>query len=55
MKIELYKDEELIGYLRILGDSQGGGLNGGVFFEDKGGHCLYRNIPLFEKYKLTDN
>lgn len=54
MYLELYKDNKKIGYLTILEDLQGGGLNGGVFFtKDK--LTFYKSIPLFETIKSTQH
>jgi hypothetical protein len=50
--IELTKDRKVIGYLELIEDTQGGGLNGGVFFRKKDDNVLYADIPLFETYRI---
>ena len=51
---ELFKDNKSIGFLFIIDDSNGGGLNGGIRFSNDGIILSY-NIPLFEKSVLLNN
>ena len=53
MKIELIKDNKIIGNIILIKDNQGGGLNGGCFFSSIDNlNVLEKEIPLFEDYKI---
>lgn len=56
---KLKNNGEVIGYLKIIEDKNGGGLNGGVFFGEtlhNFGSTLTKQIPLFEEYEIiSDN
>ena len=55
MKIELIENKKTIGYVTILSDNQGGGLNGGIFFSPiDNQNVLSKDIPLFENFKITN-